>query len=156
MKARKNIKIPPGMVDVGDKAVTHRTARAEAIVQLPREVLAQASGDDIQSRKGSVFHTAILAGIMAAKKNHELIPLCHPIGIENCQVAIRFNARKEVVVDCRVETHDRTGVEMEALTGATVAALTVYDMCKGLSHGIVIKSIRLLEKSGGRHHYTGR
>lgn len=156
MKAKKKIKVPPGMVNVGDKAVTHRTARAEAVVQLPREVLTQASGDDIQSRKGSVFHTAILAGIMAAKKNHELIPLCHPIGIENCQVAIRFNTKKEVVIDCRVETHDRTGVEMEALTGAAVAALTVYDMCKGLSHGIVIKSIRLLEKSGGRHNYTGR
>lgn len=156
MNARKKTRAAPGMIDVGDKAVTHRTARAEAVVQLPREVLALASGDDIQSRKGSVFHTATLAGIMAAKKNHELIPLCHPIGIENCQVAIRFNARKEVVIDCRVETHDRTGVEMEALTGAAVAALTVYDMCKGLSHGIVIKSIRLLEKSGGRHNYSGR
>ena len=156
MNARKKTRVAPGMIDVGDKAVTHRTARAEAVVQLPREVLALASGDDIQSRKGSVFHTATLAGIMAAKKNHELIPLCHPIGIENCQVAIRFNAKKEVVIDCRVETHDRTGVEMEALTGAAVAALTVYDMCKGLSHGIVIKSIRLLEKSGGRHNYSGR
>ena len=156
MNARKKTRAAPGMIDVGDKAVTHRTARAEAVVQLPREVLALASGDDIQSRKGSVFHTATLAGIMAAKKNHELIPLCHPIGIENCQVAIRFNAKKEVVIDCRVETHDRTGVEMEALTGAAVAALTVYDMCKGLSHGIVIKSIRLLEKSGGRHNYSGR
>ena len=156
MNARKKTRAAPGMIDVGDKAVTHRTARAEAVVQLPREVLALVSGDDIQSRKGSVFHTSTLAGIMAAKKNHELIPLCHPIGIENCQVAIRFNAKKEVVIDCRVETHDRTGVEMEALTGAAVAALTVYDMCKGLSHGIVIKSIRLLEKTGGRHHYTGR
>ena len=156
MNARKKTRAAPGMIDVGDKAVTHRTARAEAVVLLPREVLDHASGDDIQSRKGSVFHTATLAGIMAAKKNHELIPLCHPIGIENCQVAIRFNAKKEVVIDCRVETHDRTGVEMEALTGAAVAALTVYDMCKGLSHGIVIKSIRLLEKSGGRHNYSGR
>ena len=156
MSARKKARTPPGMVDVGDKAVTRRIARAEAIVRLPREVLDCASGDDIQSRKGPVFHTAILAGIMAAKKNHELIPLCHPIGIENCQVAIRFNAKKEAVIDCRVETHDRTGVEMEALTGAAVAALTVYDMCKGLSHGIVIKSIRLLEKSGGRHNYSGR
>ena len=156
MNARKKTRAAPGMIDVGDKAVTHRTARAEAVVQLPREVLAHASGDDIQSRKGSVFHTATLAGIMAAKKNHELIPLCHPIGIENCQIVVRFNAKKEVVIDCRVETHDRTGVEMEALTGAAVAALTVYDMCKGLSHGIVIKSIRLLEKSGGRHNYSGR
>ena len=156
MNARNKTRAAPGMIDVGDKAVTHRTARAEAVVQLPREVLALVSGDDIQSRKGSVFHTATLAGIMAAKKNHELIPLCHPIGIENCQVAIRFNAKKEVVIDCRVETHDRTGVEMEALTGAAVAALTVYDMCKGLSHGIVIKSVRLLEKSGGRHNYTRR
>ena len=108
------------------------------------------SEGDIQSKKGPVFQTAIVAGVMAAKKTHELIPFCHPLGIENCKLEIAVNEKREIVIECRVEVHHKTGVEMEALTGATVAALTVYDMCKALSHEIVIKDVRLIEKRGGK------
>jgi cyclic pyranopterin phosphate synthase len=97
-----------------------------------------------------VFHTAIVAGVMAAKRTHELIPFCHPLGIENCRVEIDMNDRHEAVVRCAVSVHHKTGVEMEALTGASIAALTVYDMCKALSHEIVIAELRLVGKHGGK------
>jgi cyclic pyranopterin monophosphate synthase len=97
-----------------------------------------------------VFHTAIVAGVMAAKRTHELIPFCHPLGLEKCDVTIEMNARDEAVVRCAVAVHHKTGVEMEALTGASIAALTIYDMCKALSHEIVIAETRLLEKQGGK------
>jgi cyclic pyranopterin phosphate synthase len=138
------------MVDVGEKPVTHRTAHARAIIFLPSEVQKAVSGDEIQSKKGPVFSTAMIAGVMAAKKTSELIPLCHPLAIEGCKVDIALTDDGKVQVDCRVSLHGRTGVEMEALTGATVAALTVYDMCKALSHEIVIEEVRLVEKRGGR------
>jgi cyclic pyranopterin phosphate synthase len=96
-----------------------------------------------------VFHTAIVAGSMAAKRTHELIPFCHPLGIENCKVRIEME-NDDAVVRCTVSVHHKTGVEMEALTGASIAALTIYDMCKALSHDIVIGPTRLLAKSGGR------
>ncbi|MFH0953824.1 MAG: cyclic pyranopterin monophosphate synthase MoaC [Verrucomicrobiota bacterium] len=146
----------PAMVNVGAKAVTRRTARVRAIVSLPRAVLSHLERGEIQSTKGPVFQTAILAGIMAAKRTAELIPLCHPIGIEDCRVDIRLNPKKEAVIECCVEAHHKTGVEMEALTGAAVAALTLYDMCKGWSHDIVIKEIRLLEKEGGKSDFQAR
>jgi len=88
--------------------------------------------------------------VMAAKRTHELIPFCHPLGIENCRVEIDMNDRDEAVVRCTVSVHHKTGVEMEALTGASIAALTVYDMCKALSHEIVIAELRLVEKHGGK------
>lgn len=147
----------PLMVDVGGKPLTSRIARARALVDLPGEVLDQLDNGDILTRKGAVFQTAILAGIMAAKKTGELIPLCHPIGLGNCRVDIKLNARQEVVVECTASVFGRTGVEMEALTGASVAALTIYDMCKAFSHDIVIREVRLLEKRGGKndfHHET--
>lgn len=147
----------PLMVDVGGKPLTSRIARARALVDLPGEVLDQLDNGDILTRKGAVFQTAILAGIMAAKKTGELIPLCHPIGLDNCRVDIKLNARQEVVVECTASVFGRTGVEMEALTGASVAALTIYDMCKAFSHDIVIREVRLLEKRGGKndfHHET--
>ena len=97
-----------------------------------------------------MFHTAIIAGVMAAKRTHELIPFCHPLGLENCRVEIDMNERDEAVIRCTVSVHHRTGVEMEALTGASIAALTVYDMCKALSHEIVIAELRLVEKHGGK------
>jgi cyclic pyranopterin phosphate synthase len=103
--------------------------------------------------KGPVFHTAIVAGVMAAKRTHELIPFCHPLGVERCDVTIDMSG-DEAVVRCTVSVHHRTGVEMEALTGASIAALTVYDMCKALSHGIVIAETRLLEKHGGKRDVT--
>ncbi len=143
----------PAMVNVGDKAVTRRTAHAVAIVVLPPELAALLQGGDIATKKGSIFQTAVLAGVMGAKRTSELIPLCHPLPLEHCQVEIEANAQGEVTIHCRVQTEAKTGVEMEALTGATVAALTLYDMGKAVSHGIVIREIRLLEKTGGKSHY---
>jgi cyclic pyranopterin phosphate synthase len=143
----------PAMVNVGDKAVTRRTAHAVAVVCLPPDLAALLQGGDIATKKGSVFQTAVLAGVMGAKRTSELIPLCHPLALEDCKVEIEANAQGEVTIHCRVQTEAKTGVEMEALTGATVAALTLYDMGKAVSHGIVIREIRLLEKTGGKSHY---
>jgi cyclic pyranopterin phosphate synthase len=140
----------PAMVDIGQKAVTHRMATAEARVRFPAAVAAQLRDSGFATSKGPVFQTAIIAGVMAAKRTHELIPFCHPLGLENCRVEIAMNDRDEAVVQCTSSIHHRTGVEMEALTGASVAALTIYDMCKALSHEIVIGEIRLLAKRGGR------
>ncbi len=137
------------MVDVSGKAVTHREARARCIVHLPGEVLSAVDGDEIQSKKGPVFATAIIAGVMAAKKTHELIPFCHPLALEKCDVSIEVEDGN-VVIECLCRVSHKTGVEMEALTGASVAALTIYDMCKALSHDIVIGETRLLAKSGGK------
>lgn len=141
------------MVDVSEKQVSHRTATARSIVSLPGEILEQLTNGDIQTKKGSVFQTAIIAGIMAAKKTGELIPLCHPLGLDNCQVNIQLNEQQEVVIDCTVTITAKTGVEMEALVGASIAALTVYDMCKALSHDIVIKETKLMEKTGGKRDF---
>jgi len=140
----------PTMVDVGGKAVTHRTAVAEARVRFPPAVAEALRESSFETSKGPVFHTAIVAGTMAAKRTHELIPFCHPLGIENCRIEIDVNERHEAVIRCSVSVHHKTGVEMEALTGASVAALTVYDMCKALSHDIVIAELRLVEKHGGK------
>ena len=140
----------PSMVDVGQKTVTCRVAKARAIVQLDDSILALLQNAEINTRKGPVFQTAIIAGVMAAKRTSDLIPLCHPIGLENCQVEIYINEKNDVVVDCTASVMGKTGIEMEALVGASVAALTVYDMCKALSHNIIIKETRLLEKSGGK------
>lgn len=143
----------PAMVDVGGKAVTRREALAQAVVKLPPEVKAVISDGEIHGKKGPVFQTAIVAGIMAAKKTSELIPLCHPLPLDDCKVRIDLDASGDAVIQCRASCHHRTGVEMEALTGASVAALTVYDMCKALSHAIVIAEVRLLEKSGGKSDF---
>ena len=140
------------MVDVGGKAVTAREAHARSIVVLPEAVLAALDGDEIQSKKGPVFATAIIAGVMAAKKTHELIPFCHPLGLDNCDIAIALDGER-AVIDCRCKVTHKTGVEMEALTGASVAALTVYDMCKALSHDIVISETRLIMKTGGKEDF---
>jgi cyclic pyranopterin phosphate synthase len=144
----------PTMVNVSAKPITHRIAQAEAKVRLPAAVARALRRSGHRTRKGPVFDTAILAGVMAAKRTSELIPFCHPIALEQCQIEIGFasaGARNAVLqIRCRVEVHHKTGVEMEALTGATVAALTVYDMCKALSHDIRIESVRLLSKVGGK------
>lgn len=142
----------PAMVDVSPKKVTTRTAAAQAIVDLPNEVLEAVDGDDLISKKGPVFQTAIVAGVMAAKKTHELIPFCHPISVEDIQVKISLKGNL-AVVDTQVKISGKTGVEMEALTGASVAALTIYDMCKALSHNIVIKEIKLISKTGGKRDF---
>ncbi len=144
----------PAMVNVGDKAVTRRTAVAVAVMSLPPELAALLRDGEIVGKKGPIFQTAVLAGVMGAKKTSDLIPLCHPLPLENCQIEIRPDtAHTELVIRCSVQTTSKTGVEMEALTGATVAALTVYDMAKAVTHGIVIKNVRLLEKTGGKADY---
>jgi len=141
------------MVDVSEKQVSRRTATARSIVVLPAEVLEQLADGDIQTKKGSVFQTAIIAGIMAAKKTGDLIPLCHPLGLDNCSINIRVNDQNEVIIDCTATITAKTGVEMEALVGASIAALTIYDMCKALSHDIVIKETKLMEKTGGKRDF---
>ena len=139
----------PTMVDVGDKVVTKRTATAETRVRFPAEVAEALRAQQFSTSKGPVFQTAIIAGTMAAKRTHELIPFCHPLGIEKCKLAIDMDG-DDAVIQCTVSVHHKTGVEMEALTGASVAALTFYDMCKALSHDIVIAQTRLIEKRGGK------
>jgi cyclic pyranopterin monophosphate synthase len=143
----------PTMVDVGGKAPTQRTATAEARVRFPPAVAAALRDSGLRSPKGPVFDTAIIAGVMGAKRTHELIPFCHPLGLEKCRVTIELES-DTAVIRCSVGVHHRTGVEMEALTGATIAALTVYDMCKALSHDIVIGDVRLLAKEGGKRSYS--
>ncbi len=143
----------PAIVDIGDKKVTRRKAVAQAIISLPDAVLEALQKDDFTTKKGSVFQIAIIAGIMGAKKTSELIPLCHPIGLDHCNLQIELNENNEIVIECSTNIESKTGVEMEALTGASVAALTIYDMCKALSHDIVIKEIKLIEKSGGKNDF---
>lgn len=143
----------PSMVDVSDKKVTARMAKAQAVVVLSEEILAHFEAKDIQTKKGPVFQTAILAGVMAAKKTSDLIPLCHPLALDNCQVDIQLNEQREVVITCVAKITSKTGVEMEALTGASVAALTIYDMCKAFSHEIIIKETKLIEKTGGKSDF---
>jgi len=142
----------PTMVDVGDKAVTTRTASARARVVFPADAVVQ-SGEALRTKKGPVFDTAIIAGVMAAKRTHDLIPFCHPLPIEDCKIEIAWGAPNEVVIECSVRATHKTGVEMEALTGASVAALTIYDMCKALTHGIEIRDVALLSKTGGKRDY---
>ena len=143
----------PAMVDVSAKQVSHRVATARSIVVMPPEVIAKFADGDIQSNKGPVFQTAIIAGIMASKKTGELIPLCHPLGLDNCKIEIHINQQQEVVIDCTASITAKTGIELEALVGASIAALTVYDMCKALSHDIVIKETKLMSKTGGKSDF---
>ena len=144
----------PTMVDVGGKPVTNRTAHAVAVVSLPARLASRLKRGDIATAKGMIFQTAVLAGVMGAKKTSEIIPLCHPLPIEDCKVDIKpARGCREVTIHCRVRTHARTGVEMEALTGVAVAALTLYDMAKAVSQGLVIKEVRLLSKTGGKQAY---
>jgi cyclic pyranopterin phosphate synthase len=143
----------PSMVDVSGKSVTYRTATAQSIVVLPAEILQYLVNGELQSKKGPVFQTAIIAGIMAAKKTGDLIPLCHPLGMDNCKVIIELSASNEVVIECTASISAKTGIEMEALVGASIAALTVYDMCKAMSHDIVIKETKLIAKTGGKRDF---
>lgn len=146
----------PAMVDVGAKLPTLRTAKARALVSLPSEVLDLLEKDGFQTPKGPVFQTAIIAGIQGAKRTSELIPLCHPLGLDHCSVEIGINAYRQIEIICTARLTAKTGVEMEALTGASVAALTIYDMCKALSHEIAIREIALLEKTGGKKDFTAK
>ena len=143
----------PGMVDVSAKATTAREAVAECRVRFPAEVAAQLRKSGLRSAKGGIVDTAIVAGTMAVKRTHELIPFCHPLPIDGVRLAIAWQGERELRVECAVKTVHRTGVEMEALTGATVAALTVYDMCKALSHAIVLGPAKLAGKRGGKRDF---
>ena len=143
----------PAMVDVGTKGPTERRAVAKARIRLPAAVAAALRQSGHRTKKGPVFDTAVIAAVQAAKRTHELIPFCHPLALENCQVEIGNRRSREIIVRCEVSAHQRTGVEMEALIGATVAALTIYDMCKALSHDIEIASVWLESKSGGRRPF---
>ena len=142
----------PSMVDVSGKKITRRIAKAQAIVKLGKEIIATMQGDELITRKGPVFQTAIIAGVLGAKKTHELIPFCHPLALEDCQIKITV-MKDKAVIDTTAVITSKTGVEMEALTAASIAALTVYDMCKALSHHIVIEEIRLMEKTGGKKDF---
>ncbi len=139
----------PAMVDVGAKAATRRVAVAEALLALPAAVTRELRRSGHRTKKGPVFDTAIVAGVMGAKRTHELIPFCHPLGLESCRITIDLEA-DTAVIRCTVSVHHKTGVEMEALTGASIAALTVYDMCKALDKGIEIREVVLVKKSGGK------
>jgi cyclic pyranopterin phosphate synthase len=144
----------PNMVNINEKKASSRIAKAAATIYLPKEVMSEFIDDDIKSKKGSVFHTAILAGIMGAKKTSDLIPLCHPLPLEDCKIDIDVINDSELVITAETIVNAKTGVEMEALTAVSIAALTVYDMCKALSHNILIKEIKLLSKSGGKSDFN--
>ena len=138
------------MVNVSDKKVTKRTAIARGTMFLGREVVSHFSNDELMTKKGPVFQTAIIAGIQGVKKTSELIPMCHPLLINGVDIDISIVDEESIEVECKVTIEGKTGVEMEALTAVSVAALTIYDMCKAVDKGMTIGEIRLLQKSGGR------
>ena len=144
----------PSMVDISGKEATARTAIAEAELWLPPEVVSQLRDGDIRSPKGPVFHTAIIAGTMAAKETSRLIPFCHQLPLEGVRITIDPPENGTLRIQAMVKTNHKTGVEMEALTAASVAALAVYDMCKAFSPAMEIRRVRLLEKRGGKTDYT--
>jgi len=144
----------PAMVDIGAKTITRRTAEARAEVVVTKEIAGLFRDGDVQSAKGPVFQTAIIAGTQAVKETSRLIPFCHPLPIDSCKFSIQLN-KLVVEIRCTVSAKYKTGVEMEALTGATVAALTVYDMCKAVTHEMEIRSVKLIRKSGGKRDIKG-
>ena len=146
----------PTMVDVSGKEVTARIARAECLVIFPEDVAEKLRREGLRTTKGGIVDTAIVAGTMAVKRTHELIPFCHPLPIDGCRFDVGWRDERTLRIECGVKTSHRTGVEMEALTGATVAALTVYDMCKALSHRIVVGPAKLLSKRGGKADFGSR
>lgn len=145
-----NKKNQPKMVNVGDKKITKRKATAKATMFLGEEIISHFNNDELITKKGPVFQTAIIAGIQAVKKTSELIPMCHPLLINGVDIDIEITDKEHIEILCTVAIEGKTGVEMEALTGANLAALTVYDMCKAISQKMVIKEVKLIEKSGGK------
>jgi len=138
------------MVNVSDKKITKRTAIAKATMFLGKEVVSNFSDNELKTKKGSVFQTAIIAGIQGVKKTSDLIPMCHPLLINGVEIDINITDTEHIEVLCKVTITGKTGVEMEALTGANITCLTVYDMCKSISQKMVIKEVKLLEKTGGK------
>ncbi|MGB5553227.1 MAG: cyclic pyranopterin monophosphate synthase MoaC [Flavobacteriaceae bacterium] len=141
------------MVDVSDKSTSVRTATASGKVVFPPDVYAKLAADEFLGKKGSIIQTAIIAGIQAVKKTAELIPLCHQLNLSKIKLDIEPRANSLEII-CNVKCNERTGIEMEALTGVSVAALTIYDMCKALSHDITISDIRLQQKTGGKNDFN--
>lgn len=138
------------MVNVGDKKITKRKAIAIAKMFLGKEIISHFQNDELITKKGPVFQTAIIAGIQAVKKTSDLIPMCHPLSIHGVDLEINIVDKEHIDIICSVSVEGKTGVEMEALTGANIAALTVYDMCKSISQKMIIKEVKLLEKTGGK------
>ena len=147
-------KSQPTMVDVSTKTTTVRSANAESRIKLPESIHQLFRDGEYVGKKGPVIATAIVAGTMAAKNTSQLVPFCHSIALESCKINANFSDSNEIVIQCRVKCSNKTGVEMEALVGASVAALTIYDMLKALSHDIEITSTRLLQKTGGKSDYN--
>tara|TARA_R110001583_G_scaffold61034_2_gene180887 strand:+ start:27485 stop:27964 length:480 start_codon:yes stop_codon:yes gene_type:complete len=145
-----NEKNTPKMVNVGDKKITKRVATAKATMFLGSEIISHFNEKELITKKGPVFQTAIIAGIQAVKKTSELIPMCHPLLINGVDIDIEIIDKEHIEIFCTVSIEGKTGVEMEALTGANIAALTVYDMCKSISQKMIIKEVKLMEKSGGK------
>ena len=140
----------PKMVNVSDKKITKRTAVAKATMFLGKEIITHFNNDELITKKGPVFQTAIIAGIQGVKKTSEIIPMCHPLLINGVDINIHVINSEHIEVLCEVIIEGKTGVEMEALTGANIACLTIYDMCKSISQDIIIKEVKLLEKTGGK------
>ena len=140
----------PKMVDVTNKKVTKRKATAKATMFLGSAIISQFNNDELITKKGPVFQTAIVAGIQAVKRTPDLIPMCHPLMIGAVEIDINITDKEHIEILCSVSIEGKTGVEMEALTGANITALTVYDMCKSISQKMVIKDVKLISKSGGK------
>jgi cyclic pyranopterin phosphate synthase len=145
-----NNKNNPKMVNVSDKKITKRTAIAKATMFLGKEVISHFENDELITKKGPVFQTAIIAGIQAVKKTSDLIPMCHPLLISGVDIDITIVDLEHLEVLCEVTIEGKTGVEMEALTGVNITCLTIYDMCKSISQKMLIKEVKLLEKTGGK------
>ncbi len=145
-----NKKNQPKMVNVGGKKITKRKATAKATMFLGTEIISLFNNEELVTKKGPVFQTAIIAGIQAVKKTSELIPMCHPLLINGVGIDIDIIDEEHIEILCKVLIEGKTGVEMEALTGANIAALTVYDMCKAVSQKMIIKEVKLIEKTGGK------
>lgn len=146
----------PTMVDVSQKSETTRLAQARCQIYLPDEIVENYDGTEIKTKKGCVFQTAIIAGTMAVKQTHNLIPFCHPLNIESIKIYINEKDKNNFTIDCFVKNTGKTGVEMEALMGANVCALTIYDMCKAMSQKMIISDLMLMKKSGGKTDYEAK
>ena len=140
----------PKMVNVSDKKITKRTAIAKANMFLGSEIISHFNNEELTTKKGPVFQTAIIAGIQAVKKTSDIIPMCHPLLINGVDIDINIIDKENIDVFCKVTIEGKTGVEMEALTGASATCLTIYDMCKAISQKMVIKEVKLVEKTGGK------
>lgn len=143
------------MVDVSGKTASTREARAQGQVRFPSAVYKQIKAADGMTKKGSITQTAHIAGIMAAKRTHDLIPLCHPLPLDKIGLTFEYDdALNSIVVSGTVKVTHKTGVEMEALTAVSIACLTIYDMTKAISHDIVIDNVHLVNKTGGKSDYS--